>query len=78
MQAEGEADSMQGAQCGTRSWVSRITPWAEGSTKPLSHLGCPARHFKFHVVKHWILFSFKGFWTLFFHGVKLREIMLIF
>ena len=29
-QAEGEAGSMQGARCGTRSWVSRITPWAEG------------------------------------------------
>ena len=26
---------------GTRSWVSRITPWAEGGTKPLSHQGCP-------------------------------------
>ena len=40
-QAEGEAGSMQGAQHGTRSWVSRITPWAEGRAKPLSHLGCP-------------------------------------
>ena len=40
-QAEGEAVSMQGTQCGTRSLVSRITPWAEGSAKPLSHLGCP-------------------------------------
>ena len=29
-QAEGEAGSMQGAQCGTRSQDSRITPWAEG------------------------------------------------
>ena len=26
---------------GTRSWVSRVRPWAEGSAKPLSHLGCP-------------------------------------
>ena len=40
-QAEGETGSMQGAQCGTRSWVSRITPWAEGGVNPLSHLGCP-------------------------------------
>ena len=32
---------MQGAQRETRSWVSRITPWAEGSTKPLRHWGCP-------------------------------------
>ena len=44
-QAEGEAGSMQGADVGldtgTRSRVSRIRPWAEGSTKPLSHEGCP-------------------------------------
>ena len=36
-QAEGEAGPMQGAWCGTRSWVSRITPWAEGGAKLLSH-----------------------------------------
>ena len=29
-QAEGEAGSMQGAQCGTQSQVPRIIPWAEG------------------------------------------------
>ena len=29
-QAEGEAGSMQGAQRGTRSHDSRITPWVEG------------------------------------------------
>ena len=40
-QAEGEAGSMQGARHGTRSQVSRIRPWAEGGTKPLSHQGCP-------------------------------------
>ena len=40
-QAEGEADSMHGDRHGTRSCVSRITPWAEGGTKPLSHPGCP-------------------------------------
>ena len=40
-QAEGEAGSTQGARCGTQSRVSRITPWAEGGAKPLSHLGCP-------------------------------------
>ena len=40
-QAEGEAGSMQGARRGTRSWGSRIMPWAEGGTKPLSHPGCP-------------------------------------
>ena len=32
---------MQGARHGTRSWVSRITPWAEGSAKLLSHPGYP-------------------------------------
>ena len=46
-QAEGEAGSMQGAWRGTQSWVSRILPWAEGGTKPLSHGGCPiATNFK--------------------------------
>ncbi|XP_048965291.1 ciliogenesis and planar polarity effector 1 isoform X13 [Canis lupus baileyi] len=32
-QAEGEAGSMQGARCWTRSQDSRITPWAEEDTK---------------------------------------------
>ena len=40
-QALGEAGSMQGARRGTRSQVSRITPWAEGGAKLLSHPGCP-------------------------------------
>ena len=40
-QAEGEAGSMQGARRGTRFRVSRITPWAEGGTKPLNPPGCP-------------------------------------
>ena len=39
-QAEGEAGSLQDAQRGTRSQVSRITPWAEAGTKPLSNLVC--------------------------------------
>ena len=30
---------------GTWSRVSRIRPWAEGGTKPLSHLGCPKTWF---------------------------------
>ena len=34
---------MQEARCGTRSWVSRITPWAAGGAKPLCHQGCPPR-----------------------------------
>ena len=45
-QAEREAGSMQGARHGTRSQVSRIRPWAEGGAKPLSHLGCPTKHFQ--------------------------------
>ena len=44
-QAEGEAGSMQGARCGTRSQASRIRPWAEGGAKLLSHLGCPTNFF---------------------------------
>ena len=30
-QAEGGAGSMQGARCGTRSWVSRIMPWPKAA-----------------------------------------------
>ena len=42
-QAEGgEAGSMQGARCGTRSLDSGIRPWAEGGAKPLSHRGGPS------------------------------------
>ena len=52
MQAEGEAGSMQGAQRGTRSRVSRITPWAEGGAKPLSHQGCPLVRFPELGVSH--------------------------
>ena len=38
---------MQGALCGTPSEVSRITPWAEGAAKPLSHWGRPIPYFFF-------------------------------
>ena len=31
----------KGAWRGTRSQISRITPWEEGGAKPLSHPGCP-------------------------------------
>ena len=41
IQAEGEAGSMQGGQHRTRSRVSRITPQAAGSAKPLRCRGCP-------------------------------------
>ena len=40
-QAEGEAGSMQGAQHGTPSRVSRITPQAAGGAKPLRKRDCP-------------------------------------
>ena len=39
---------MQGARCGTRSWVSRITPWAEGGAKLLSHRAAQYRVF-YHI-----------------------------
>ena len=42
-QAEGEAGSMQGAECETQSLVTRITPRAEGGSKPLGHRGCPKK-----------------------------------
>ena len=40
-QAKGEAGSRQGTRRGTQAQVSRITPWAEGGAKALSHPGCP-------------------------------------
>ena len=40
-EAEGEAGSMQGVRCSTRFRIFRITHWAEGGTKPLSHRDCP-------------------------------------
>ena len=47
-QAEVEAGSMQGAQCGTHSRVSRIKPQAAGGAKPLRHQGCPPCQFLIH------------------------------
>ena len=44
-QAEEEAGSTQGARCGTQSQVFKITPWAKGGAKPLSHPGCPRLSF---------------------------------
>ena len=40
-QAEGEVGSMQGAQRGPPSQVSRIRPCAAGGTKPPGPRGCP-------------------------------------
>ena len=56
-QAEGEAGSMQGARCGTWSWDSRITPWAKGRAKPLSHRGCPQIVFNGIVKYFWPIFN---------------------
>ena len=45
-QAEGgEAGSMQGAWCGTRSQESGITPWPKADAQPLSHPGAPVLQF---------------------------------
>ena len=44
-QAEGEAGSMQGAQCRTRSRDSRITPWAEGRYSTFEPPTHPKLHF---------------------------------
>ena len=44
-EAEKEAGIIQRARRGTRSRISRITPWVAGGTKPLRHQGCPSRAF---------------------------------
>ena len=44
-QAEGEAGSMLGARCGTRSQDSRISPGPKAGAKPLSHPGIPKTHY---------------------------------
>ena len=43
---------MQEARRGTPSWVSRITSWAEGGTKPLNHPGCPKFHLNIKTPLH--------------------------
>ena len=55
-QAEGEAGPMQGARHGTPSPVSRVTPWAEGGAKMLSHSGCP----KFNLVNIYCVLLVSG------------------
>ena len=42
-QAEGEAGSLWGARCGTRSWNPRITPWAEGRCSTTESPGSPSK-----------------------------------
>ena len=65
-QAEGEVSSMQGAQHGTRSQVSRIRPWAEGGAKPLSHPGCPKSTFLNDFCHIGINFSKKKIYNIYF------------
>ena len=45
-QAEGEAGSMQGARCGTRSWIPGSHPEPKADAQPLSHPGIPTNSFK--------------------------------
>ena len=40
-QAEGEAGSLQGAQCGTRFWDPGIVPWAKGGRSTTEPPGVP-------------------------------------
>ena len=43
-QAEGEAGSSQGAQCGTQSWIPGSWPELKTDAQPLSHPGVPQRN----------------------------------
>ena len=54
----GEAGSTQGAGCRTLSRVPRITPWAKGGAKPLSHGGCPKLSFLFLFLFLFIFYFF--------------------
>ena len=55
--AEGEAGSMQGAWCQTRSWNSGIIPWAEGRCSTAEPPRCPINWgFLFPLGKMFILF----------------------
>ena len=67
--AEGEAGSMQGAQRRTRSQVSRITPWAEGDAKPLSHPGCPFSS----IFKSFVIFGFHMLFKVLNHLEKQQD-----
>ena len=40
-QAKGEAGSLQGAQCGTQSWIQGSRPEQKADAEPLSHSGIP-------------------------------------
>ena len=61
-QAEGEADSMPGVQRRTRSWDSRIMPWAKGRRQtaepPRDPQNCILNpglsHSKTHALNHYM------------------------
>ena len=57
-QAEGETGSRQGNWHGTGSRVSRIMPWAESGTKPLSQPGCQLKLFKVNVMSREYFLAF--------------------
>ena len=52
-QAEGEAGSMQGAQCGTCSQDSRIMPWAEGRHQTAEPSRDPSNVTFIHLLSIW-------------------------
>ena len=48
-----------GSLHGTRSWITRIRPWAQGGAKPLSCWGCPALYnFLFFFFKIYFIFIY--------------------
>ena len=50
--AEGEAGSLQGAQCGTQSGIPGSCPEPKADTQPLSHPGIPNYCNSLHSVPH--------------------------
>ena len=52
-QAEGDAGSMQGARCETRSRVYRVTPWAKGRCSTTEPPSCPLRPFQLEILQ-WV------------------------
>ena len=59
-EAEGEADSMQGARCGTRSWDHGIIPWAKGRCSTLEPPRCPWLSLFLLVYFVWLKFQSLG------------------
>ena len=46
-EAEGEAGSMQGVQCGTRTWIMGSGPEPKADAQPLSYPGVPDFNFRY-------------------------------